>query len=258
MKHEKTKRLVARRRTPVRQKKENISEKKSRSNQKTSCVRYCGSICLILFAALGFADAMLVLSNIQGTLDFFNDDITVSSGDKMQTKPEESSSNNAVSKQKSTTNIEPVAVISNTNTEPVDAVSNTNTEPVAVISNTNTDPVSLMTIPGSSDVHLQCEEFGGPSSNKDTMMKYWFDIKQDAEYRNPIQDHDNRYLAFQVDDAGDTNADWEDNHLAMESALALAFATGRTLVLPPPFEMGSPGVSETNYNSASSIYSSPT
>jgi hypothetical protein len=79
---------------------------------------------------------------------------------------------------------------------------------------------------------LQCNElYGGPTNdtNVEKEMSYWLDIPSDATYRSPFMDSSNeRYLTFEPDHGG-----WNNIRMAMETAVVMSHAMGRTLVLPP-------------------------
>lgn len=78
---------------------------------------------------------------------------------------------------------------------------------------------------------LSCESFGGPSNEIAKEMVYWEDIESDSSFVSPFYREDS-YLTFEADAGG-----WNNIRMAMETVLALAFAMGRTLVLPPEKEM---------------------
>lgn len=98
------------------------------------------------------------------------------------------------------------------------------------------------THPGPPQVHflagLNCAPYGGPADTSDWV--YWRDIPVDALHVSPFHrqrrrnnqtEDDNEweeYLTFEPDEGGFNNI-----RMAMETILALAFAMGRTLVLPP-------------------------
>jgi len=94
----------------------------------------------------------------------------------------------------------------------------------------NTDPSIL----------LSCEAFGGPTPREAAEMVYWRnDIPKEKRFQsayfhnNDKADNDSssephRYLVFMPDEAGFSNV-----RLSFETVVALAKATGRTLVLPP-------------------------
>ena len=75
---------------------------------------------------------------------------------------------------------------------------------------------------------LQCAKFGGPSVKAAAEMVYWRrDIPPDKEFRS-VYDARKKYLVYEPDEAGFSNV-----RLAFETVVALAKATGRTLVLTP-------------------------
>ncbi|CAB9499428.1 GDP-fucose protein O-fucosyltransferase [Seminavis robusta] len=79
---------------------------------------------------------------------------------------------------------------------------------------------------------LQCDAYGGPSAEAAQEMVYWEDIPSDAKYISPFKSKDEtQYLTFEPDEGG-----WNNIRMNMETVLALAFAMGRTLVLPPEKE----------------------
>jgi len=85
--------------------------------------------------------------------------------------------------------------------------------------------------------HLDCADHGGPADPRamDEMV-FWSDIPADASYLSPMHplndpyapDDAERFLTFEPDSGG-----WNNVRMAMETALVLSHATGRTLVLPP-------------------------
>jgi GDP-fucose protein O-fucosyltransferase len=87
---------------------------------------------------------------------------------------------------------------------------------------------------------LSCEAHGGPADAAAlNEMIYWKDIPSDASYVTPLLQGDDhadgndgssavRYFTFEPDEGGFNNI-----RMAMETAIALAIAMGRTLVLPP-------------------------
>lgn len=84
---------------------------------------------------------------------------------------------------------------------------------------------------------LKCDKFGGPSVEAANEMVYWENIPSDATWVSPFHDrHHNggpqQFLTFEPDQGG-----WNNIRMAMETVLAMAFAMGRTLVLPPHQQM---------------------
>ncbi|KAL7547776.1 hypothetical protein ACHAWF_011053 [Thalassiosira exigua] len=77
---------------------------------------------------------------------------------------------------------------------------------------------------------LRCkEEHGGPEDDyADKEMVFWSDIPSDASYKSPFMDETERFLTFEPDHGG-----WNNIRMAMETALVMSHAMGRTLVLPP-------------------------
>jgi len=94
--------------------------------------------------------------------------------------------------------------------------------------------------------NLSCEAYGGPSNKDAEEMVYWEDIPRDALHMSPFHvDHPEykphqtgantnkvqkitQFLTFEPDEGG-----WNNIRMAMETVLAMSFAMGRTLVLPP-------------------------
>jgi GDP-fucose protein O-fucosyltransferase len=90
--------------------------------------------------------------------------------------------------------------------------------------NTNDPPLSKL---GS----LSCEKYGGPSDPDPAVreMIYWEDIPMDKMFVSPfLQKEKRQYLTFDADPGGFNNI-----RMNMETVITLAFAMGRTLVLPP-------------------------
>lgn len=76
---------------------------------------------------------------------------------------------------------------------------------------------------------LNCDAFGGPSEEIAKEMVYWEDIPSDTRFISPFKKKGvTKYLTFDADGGG-----WNNIRMAMETTIALAFAMGRTLVLPP-------------------------
>ena len=85
---------------------------------------------------------------------------------------------------------------------------------------------------------LNCDRYGGPSEEIAAEMVYWRDIPSDAAFVSPFKTWDDsdpsqkKFLTFEPDEGGFNNI-----RMSMETATALAHATGRTLVLPPEQSM---------------------
>ena len=89
--------------------------------------------------------------------------------------------------------------------------------------------------------HLNCADHGGPTNQKivDEIV-FWSDIPSDASYLSPMHplndphtpDDTERFLTFEPDSGG-----WNNIRMAMETALVMSHAMGRTLVLPPEQRM---------------------
>lgn len=89
--------------------------------------------------------------------------------------------------------------------------------------------------------HLNCADHGGPTNQQiiDEMV-FWSDIPSDASYLSPMHplndpytpDDTERFLTFEPDHGG-----WNNIRMAMETALVMSHAMGRTLVLPPEQHM---------------------
>lgn len=76
---------------------------------------------------------------------------------------------------------------------------------------------------------LNCDRYGGPSEEIAAEMVYWRDIPSDSDFVSPFAKYgpEKKYLTFEPDEGG-----WNNIRMGMETAVALAFAMGRTLVLP--------------------------
>lgn len=77
---------------------------------------------------------------------------------------------------------------------------------------------------------LTCDAYGGPLDKEATdEMVYWQDIPEDSKFKSPfLESGTQRYLTFEPDIGGFNNV-----RMSMETVIAIAHATGRTLVLPP-------------------------
>jgi hypothetical protein len=74
---------------------------------------------------------------------------------------------------------------------------------------------------------LSCAQFGGPSPEIAQEMVYWQDIASDNKYKSPfLEPNVTRYMTFEPDTGGFNNL-----RMALETVLAIAHASGRTLVL---------------------------
>jgi len=93
---------------------------------------------------------------------------------------------------------------------------------------------------GHTIANLKCDAHGGPSNKDAEEMVYWEDIPKDAQHISPFHaDYPKnkgkdgvqpitQFLTFEPDAGG-----WNNIRMAMETVFTLAFAMGRTLVLPP-------------------------
>eukprot|EP00586_Coscinodiscus_wailesii_P017298 CAMPEP_0172491018 /NCGR_PEP_ID=MMETSP1066-20121228/21672_1 /TAXON_ID=671091 /ORGANISM="Coscinodiscus wailesii, Strain CCMP2513" /LENGTH=643 /DNA_ID=CAMNT_0013259805 /DNA_START=121 /DNA_END=2052 /DNA_ORIENTATION=- len=80
---------------------------------------------------------------------------------------------------------------------------------------------------------LSCAKYGGPSDEAASEMVYWSDIPGDSEFTSPFyNDGEEKYMTFEPDGGG-----WNNIRMAMETVVALAYAMGRTLVMPPEQRM---------------------
>ena len=76
---------------------------------------------------------------------------------------------------------------------------------------------------------LSCEKYGGPRDEIAAEMVYWRDIPSDATFQSPFsKTGPPKYLTFEPDEGG-----WNNIRMSMETAVAMAHAMGRILVLPP-------------------------
>jgi len=81
---------------------------------------------------------------------------------------------------------------------------------------------------------LSCAKYGGPSDEIAAEMVYWKDIPKDSAYVSPFREYgpEKKYLTFEPDEGGFNNI-----RMSMETAVAMAHAMGRTLVMPPEQKM---------------------
>ena len=88
---------------------------------------------------------------------------------------------------------------------------------------------------------LNCDKYGGPSYESAKEMIYWKDIPNDADHISPFhsqlgktgpESSSKQFMTFEPDQGG-----WNNIRMAMETVLTMAFAMGRTLVLPPHQQM---------------------
>lgn len=113
----------------------------------------------------------------------------------------------------------------------------TNTRNAGTATNAGADSATNMQ-PTDDDVHkvagLSCAKHGGPSDELAAEMVYWKDIPEDASYVSPFREYGpaKKYLTFEPDEGGFNNI-----RMAMETAVAMAHAMGRTLVMPPEQRM---------------------
>jgi len=89
--------------------------------------------------------------------------------------------------------------------------------------------------------HLSCADHGGPNNQQIIEeMVFWSDIPSDSSYLSPMHPLNDphtpndmeRFLTFEPDSGG-----WNNIRMAMETALVMSHAMGRTLVLPPEQRM---------------------
>ncbi|CAM9593949.1 unnamed protein product, partial [Ectocarpus fasciculatus] len=73
----------------------------------------------------------------------------------------------------------------------------------------------------------------GEGADSITNIATWRDVPGDATYRHPLaEENKSKYVTLQKDLGGFNNI-----RLSLECAVAFAAATGRTLVIPPPFQI---------------------
>ena len=80
---------------------------------------------------------------------------------------------------------------------------------------------------------LSCLQYTGDRQYNASEMIYWEDIPNDSMYQSPFQSLNRvQYMTFEVDNSGFNNV-----RMGLETVVALAVATGRTLVLPAAEEL---------------------
>lgn len=95
-------------------------------------------------------------------------------------------------------------------------------------------PQATLKAPPAPENHsiagLNCDRYGGPSEDIAAEMVYWRDIPSDSKFTSPYSNYGptKKYLTFEPDEGG-----WNNIRMSMETAVALAHAMGRILVLPP-------------------------
>jgi GDP-fucose protein O-fucosyltransferase len=89
-------------------------------------------------------------------------------------------------------------------------------------------------LPSHQVAGLSCKKWGGPPDYVAEEMVYWNDIPQDALFESPFKKVGPpvKYFTFEPDEGG-----WNNIRMAMETAVTLALAMGRILVLPPEQKM---------------------
>jgi hypothetical protein len=95
---------------------------------------------------------------------------------------------------------------------------------------------------------LSCKAYGGPGDEHAAEMVYWQDIPLDASFVSPFKSKEEQYLTFEpgtfVDLVSIVSLDlvltqsldeggWNNIRMSMETAVTMALAMGRTLVMPP-------------------------
>ena len=78
---------------------------------------------------------------------------------------------------------------------------------------------------------LSCSDHSSPIPDEDVQgMVYWSDIPSDSHFESPFKKvgPTTKYLTFEPDEGG-----WNNIRMSMETAVTMALAMGRTLVLPP-------------------------
>ena len=88
---------------------------------------------------------------------------------------------------------------------------------------------TTLDIGSSTTPKLSCQAYGVDETVAQSLV-YWKDIPADQTFVSPFYNPDRgeQYLTFEHDEAGFNN-----QRMAFETTLALAWLTGRTLVLPP-------------------------
>jgi GDP-fucose protein O-fucosyltransferase len=82
--------------------------------------------------------------------------------------------------------------------------------------------------PNSPSSLLQCQAYGGPSDEAAAEMVYWRRDVPEVKQFHSIYDGTDKYFVYEPDEAGFSNV-----RMSFETVVALAKASGRTLVLTP-------------------------
>ncbi|KAL7480764.1 hypothetical protein ACHAW6_006426 [Cyclotella cf. meneghiniana] len=150
----------------------------------------------------------------------------------VEEKPSKDYSNTAITTTTSTTTTTSRSSLSSTTTVTKTTSTATTNSAKDKINDNNKNNHKIINFSDSIHpvAHLSCTDHGGPSDPKivDEMI-FWSDIPSDASYVSPMYEEGNdKYLTFEPDHGG-----WNNIRMAMETALVMSHAMGRTLVLPP-------------------------
>ena len=99
--------------------------------------------------------------------------------------------------------------------------------------NTSLLKKAIPTPDGHTVAGLNCDRYGGPSEEIAAEMVYWRDIPSDSDFLSKFHQYKNleedpKYLVFEAETGG-----WNNVRMSMETAVVLAVAMGRILVMPP-------------------------